>query len=228
MLLVSTAAPSAAEDNEQLLSGSFGIGSDYTFRGISQTLGGNAIEVSVDLSLRSGIYAYAWGSNVDFVPDGEPDDGASHEIDLAIGYATDISENWSVDVALIRYLFPGTAVDIDYDYNELMASLYYADNYSATVAYSGNVDGTGEKSLLYRLGASFGFPFDTSFDICYGYHDLSDAYGSAYSYVESALARQFGNATISLAYNNTDRSSDLIYDSRMTGPRFVLSLQVEW
>ena len=228
MLLFSFATTGAAEDDVQILSGSFGIGSDYTFRGISQTLGGSAIQASVDLSLRSGAYAYAWGSNVDFVPDGEPDDGASHEINLAIGYATDISADWNFDVALIRYLFPGTAIDTDYDYNELMASLRYADNYSATVAYSGNVDGTGSKSLLYRLGASFGLPLDTELAIDYARHDLSDAYGAAYSYVETTLARRFGRTAITLAYNNTDRSAELIYDARATGPRFVLSLQFEW
>lgn len=226
--LLCAAIAGAAEGEEHVLGGSFSVGSDYTFRGVSQTMGGHAIQASVDLNLSSGLYAYVWGSNVDFVPDDEPDDGASREIDLVIGYATDIGDAWNVDLALIRYVFPGTANDVNYDYNEFMASVWYADTYGAAVAFSGNVDGTGAESLFYKLNASFDLPSDMTLDITYGYHDLSEAYGAAYSYTEAALGRRMGSTAITLAYSDTHRSADLIYDERATGPRLVLSLQIDW
>ena len=228
LLPLAIAAPSAAEDVEYLFGGSFGAGSDYTFRGVSQTMGNYAIQASLEFSLSSGVYAYVWGSNVDFMPDGATDDGASHEVDMAIGYESDISENWSVDVALIRYVFPGTVGGIDYDYNELMAAVWYAGTYSATVAFTGDVDGTSEDSLFYKLGASYELPSDTTLAVNLGHYDLSDAYGAAYSYVEVALAREIGNTAITLAYNDTQGSAGAIYDKRVTGPRLVLSLQIEW
>ncbi len=228
VLFFELTAPCAAQDENMVLGGSLGVGSDYTFRGISQTMGGHAIQASVDLSLSSGIYAYAWGSNIDFVPDGEPDDGASHEVDLAVGFATDLSKDWSVDLAMMRYVFPGTLADVDYDYNELMATLCFMDQYSATVAFSGSVDGTGSDSLFYQFGASFPLPADTTLAINFAHHDLKRAYGAAYSYVETTLDRRIGNGSIRLAHIYTQRSAGLIFDRRITGPRFVVSFQIEW
>ena len=228
LLLLSSWAPCAAADKSYDLGGSVRVGSDYTFRGVSQTMGNHAIQVSVDLGLPSGLYAYAWWSNVDFIPEGEPDDGATHEVDLAIGYATDIAENWRVDFTLVRYLFPGTFSDVDYDYNELMASVWYANTYGATVAYTADVDGTGADSTLLRLTAGFDLSTDTTFEASYGYFDLSDAYESAYTYLEVELARSIGNTEIALAYVDTSQSAETIYSDQANGRRFVLSLQVDW
>lgn len=227
-VLFSLTAPSVADDAGRAWSASIGAGSDYTFRGVSQTMGDPAIQASFDVSFSSGLYAYAWGSNVDFVPNGQPDDGATHEIDLAIGYAAEVTDDWSVDLSIVRYIFPGTVNSVDYDYNELMATVLYGGKYSATVAYSGNVDGTGADSVLYRLGASFGLPADTTLDICYGYYDLSNAYENAYSYSRAALARGIGNTEISLAYTDTSHSAESIFDAQVTGPRLVLSLRIDW
>lgn len=228
VFFLTTATPSEAEDDAYALGGSLGAASDYTFRGVSQTMGMHAIHASVDISLSSGLYAYAWGSNIDFIPDNEPDDGATHEIDMAVGFATELGDDWSLDLTLIRYLFPGTHADVNYNYNELMAALWYHDKYSATVALSGNVDGTGADSLFYQLGASFDLSDDVNLEVNYGYYDLRDAYGSAYAYIEAGLTRTLGNTAVALAYNDTQGSADLIYDNRVTGPRLVLSLEVEW
>ncbi len=226
--LLAAAGHGEAEESDRAWSASIGIGSDYTFRGVSQTMGNSALQTSFDLDLSSGVYAYAWASNVDFVPDGEPDDGASHEIDLALGYATDIGNDWSIDLALIRYVFPGTISDVNYDYNEFAASVWYRETYGATVAFSGDVDGTGANSVFYKLATNFALSSDTTVDIAYGYYDLSGAYGAAYSYLETALARQLGNTSITLAYNDTHRSANAIFDDRVTGPRLILTLQIDW
>lgn len=227
-MLLAIAGQSEAGEVERAWSASIGVGSDVTWRGVSQTMGDPAIQASVDVTLSSGFYAYAWGSNVDFVPDGQPDDGASHEVDLAIGYATDISDDWSVDLSLIRYFFPGTMTEVDYDYNELMAKVWYGDRYNATVAYSGDVDGSGSASVFYKVGASLGLPLDTTFDICYGYYDLSNAYDASYSYSQATLARSIGNTEIALAYVDTFHAAESIYSRQATGSRFVLTLRVDW
>lgn len=228
VLLLAAATHSEADDAEPEWSAAIGVASDYTFRGVSQTMERHSIQASVELSLPSGLYAYAWGSNVDFIPDNEPDDGATHEIDLAFGFARELSEDWSVDVALVRYLFPGTIDDIDYDYNELLAALWYDGTYSATIGFSSNVDGTGRDSFLYKLGARIDLPYEMGLDVHYGYHDLSDAYGSSYSYAEAALGRSIDNMSFAVAYIDTQNSAELIYGNRVTGPRLVVSLEVAW
>ncbi len=228
MALLFLSAPAAAGAADRSWSASLGIGSDYTFRGVSQTMGSHAVHASIDLSLASGLYAYAWGSNVDFTPEGEPDDGASHEIDLAIGYSRDIDDNWSVDVGFVRYLFPGMPDYMSYDFDELMASAWYADRYGATIAYSDSVDGTGAASMLYKLAARFELPAETTLHVAYGHYDVSGAYGSAYAYSEATLARSMGKTEVSLAYVDTSDSAESIYGNQATGPRVVLTLRVDW
>ncbi len=205
-----------------------GAGTEYVFRGISQTMESPAIQASMDIELGSGLYAYAWASNVDFVPDGGPDDGASYEIDLAVGYFAEIGNDWSVDAALIRYLFPDTSAGVDYDYNELMVTLDHAGKLNATVAYTRNVDGTNAASLFYRVGASFDLAWDAGLSFSYGYVDLTEAYGAAYAYSEATFSRGFGNMTIMLSGFDTHGSAELIYGQRITGPRVVLALQLDW
>ena len=228
ILLLSISMPCAAEEANQILNGSIGVGSDYTFRGVSQTLGDHAIQASLELELPAGFYAYAWGSNVDFVPAGEPDDGASYEVDLAVGYFADIDDNWSVDLALIRYLFPGTRNKVDYDFTEFMATVTYAEIYGATVAYSDSVDGTGAESFFYDFSVAVDLFANFTWEARYGRYDISESYGSAYSYIESSLAREFGSTTIMLSYTNTSDAADSIFNARATGSRFVLSLDLAW
>ncbi|MCH9694126.1 MAG: TorF family putative porin [Gammaproteobacteria bacterium] len=228
IVFLANSAAGATEEDESLLSGSFAVGSDLTFRGISQTMSNYAIESSLELSLPSGLYAYAWGSNVDFVPSSAGDDGASHEIDLAAGYYADLTENLAVDIALIRYMFPGTVSDVDYDFNEIMATLSYAETISATVAHSDNVDGTGSASMFYRLGGSFGLRENTALEIGIGHYDLLNAYGEAYSYAEIGIKQSFEFADVAISYTDTSDSAEQIYYEQATGQRLIVSVQFNW
>jgi uncharacterized protein (TIGR02001 family) len=222
------AIPGTAEGQERLVSGTVGVSSDYTFRGVSQTLGNPALQVSADLDLPAGFYAWAWGSNVDFVPDGQADDNARTEIDLALGYAGDIGDNLGIEVELIRYVFPGTSAGINYDYGELLATIRYDERYHATLAYSNNVDGTGRHSRFYRLGGQFDLWNGATVGLDYGLFDLRDAYGHAYSFLETSLAQQIGDAVVALGYVNTYGAADVIYGDRVIGARFVMSLKLNW
>ena len=147
--------------NSLRLGGSATVTSDYIFRGVSQTMGRPAIQASVDFEHDSGFYAYVWSTNVDFFPDAEIDDGARTEIDLAAGYVAEIGDRWSIDTMFVRYVFPGTRSEYNYDYNELMSTLRFDDRYGVTLAYAGDVDGTATESWFYRADASFELPGET-------------------------------------------------------------------
>ena len=222
------AMPVQADDDKRRLSGTVGISSDSSFRGVSQTMRGPALQLSADLELPAGFYAWAWASNVDFVPDGELDDGASHEIDVALGYSQDFGEDIGMEVEFIRYVFPGTHDGTDYDYNELTVTMLYDDRYHGTIAYSNDVDGTGKSSRLYEVGGQFDLWGSATFSLDYGFFDLSEAYGHVYSYTDARVSRQIGNATVALSYIDTHREAGAIYGERVAAPRFVLSLQLAW
>lgn len=87
------------------LSFNVGVVSDYLFRGISQTHGDPAIQGGVDYALPNGFYIGAWGSSISWVKDwlGK----GSVEVDVYGGYRGSFANDWSYDVGLITYNYPG-------------------------------------------------------------------------------------------------------------------------
>jgi uncharacterized protein (TIGR02001 family) len=222
------ALPAMGETREPVIGGTVGISSDYVFRGVSQTLGYPALQASLDVSLPSGFYGYLWGSNVEFETDDGSDDGASFEINVAAGYAREITDTLSFEVEYVRYLFPSTAPGVDYDYDELTTVLHFDERISAAVGLTNNVDGTGEPSQFYAVCADFGLADDTNLSLEFGYNDLTTAYGHAYSYSKTTVSRDFDRAALAIAYVDTYGAADKIFGDQVTRSRFVLSLQLDW
>lgn len=88
------------------------IGSDYVFRGVSQTEEDAAVSGGVDLIGRT-FYTGAWASNVAFP--GDPDTNA--EIDLYGGVRPEFA-GWNWDVGVVGYFYTGQPDGADYDYVE--------------------------------------------------------------------------------------------------------------
>jgi len=126
-------APALAE--EDMIPGEFsttiGFTSEYSFRGLSQSNEGPAVQGSVDWSHDSGFYAGVWGSSVEFTD-------ASIETDIFAGYSGEI-EGFAYDLGGIYYAYPGADSDLNYDFWEAAFSLGYdfdVASVSAAVNYS--------------------------------------------------------------------------------------------
>lgn len=122
ILAAASVSPAHAQEEEASgfeTSGSVSIGTDYVFRGISQTLEDPTIQGSVDIGI-NGFYAGAWASNLNF---GDGDE-AHIELDLYAGYGNEI-EKFSYDVGVIWYLYPGADNDLEYDFFELQGNVGY-------------------------------------------------------------------------------------------------------
>lgn len=118
------------------LSGNVAITTDYTFRGISQTNEGPALQGGFDLSHESGLYVGNWNSNVEF-------GDASLEADIYGGWAGNFN-NLGVDFGAIYFFYPDTGddgSDDEFDYGELYATLSYDLGFASV---SGGVDLTNE------------------------------------------------------------------------------------
>jgi len=127
--------------------------SDYTFRGITQSDEGPAVQAGIDWNHDSGVYAGIWGSNVDF-NDG---DEATIEIDYFAGYSTEIYDDLTMDIGASWYSYPGAANALDYDYYEIYASFEY-DYGLATGGVGGaftgdNFGGTGDAQYVNIFGS---------------------------------------------------------------------------
>jgi uncharacterized protein (TIGR02001 family) len=104
-VLAQAAAP--AEKPDFVLTGNFGITSDYRFRGLQQTDGDPALQGGFDLAHSSGLYVGTWGSNVSSWAAG-PHTSTKLEIDLYGGYKTEVA-GVGVDVGAIAYMYPGSS-----------------------------------------------------------------------------------------------------------------------
>lgn len=229
IFLFPNVATSADGDSSTFqLGGSVTVASDYVFRGISQTMGRPALQASVDLEHDNGFYAYAWATNVDFFPDAEPDDGARTEINLAAGYVIDIGDRWSVDTSIVRYIFPGTRTDVNYDYNDLISTLRFDDRFGVTVAYAKDVDGTATDSFFSEVSAGFELPLSVAMDVAYGYYDLSAAYGTSYDFVKTSLSRGFGETSTTLTFYSAFSGSDQIFFEQAEGSRLVFTIDISF
>ncbi|MYD42461.1 MAG: hypothetical protein F4W90_01055 [Gammaproteobacteria bacterium] len=105
----------AFAEEEGGFSGNVTIASDYSFRGISQTGLLPAIQGGFDYELDNGFSFGTWASNVNY------GDGTSQELDLYVGFSTELNDSTSMSFSLIQLEYPGEGNA--YDYQELVAGL---------------------------------------------------------------------------------------------------------
>ena len=128
------------------------VGSDYVFRGVSQTEEDAAISAGVDMT--NGVfYAGAWASNVSFA--GDDDTGV--EADVYAGVRPEFGGfNW--DFGVVGYLYDDPS-GLDYDYVELKAAASRAigpATVGAAVFWSPDFFGASEDEATYaEVNAAF-------------------------------------------------------------------------
>jgi uncharacterized protein (TIGR02001 family) len=96
-------APAAAADPEYTFSGNLTIGSDYRFRGFTQTDYQPTIQGGIDFAHKSGFYLGNWNSNVS----SDVFNGAPIEMDFYGGWKTEI-HGFGLDLGVIYYYYPGS------------------------------------------------------------------------------------------------------------------------
>ena len=194
------------------ISADVALTSDYVFRGVSQSQEEAALQAGLNFGHESGFYTGIWGSSIDFTADSTPpadEDGANVEIDIFVGYGFDIAEDWGADVQLIRYIYPGTNNDIDYDYNEFIGSVTYNEMITASLGWSNDVFATSEDGLWLGLSASHDLPWwglSVNGDVGVYFVDKFDLDGTDFDYMHYGLgvSKGFGPVTASLGWANTD------------------------
>jgi uncharacterized protein (TIGR02001 family) len=159
-VLAQTPAPAAAPVPDFTFTGNVGLFSQYVFRGISQTNEKPALQGGFDLGHKSGFYVGTWASNISWLSDLNPDVSASIEWDFYGGYKFALPYDFSGDVGVLYYWYPGTypAGYVKPNTTEVYAALTWK---WITGKYSYSVD-----------NKTFGFPDSRGSD----YWELNAAY----------------------------------------------------
>jgi uncharacterized protein (TIGR02001 family) len=125
-------AQTPAPTPEHTVTGNMTIGTDYRFRGISQTFGegfftpGPTIQGGIDYSHSSGFYLGNWNSNVS---GNQFPNGASIEMDFYGGWKGSFGD-FGVDVGTIYYYYPGAKLPgIDSNGNSNFTTAYNWEGY---------------------------------------------------------------------------------------------------
>lgn len=162
-LLASTAAMAQTKAPEPDYTLSFNVGavSDYRVRGISQTSFKPALQAGVDFAHKSGFYLGAWGSNVNWIKDFAGATDGSLEVDLYGGYKGEISKDFTYDLGVITYQYPGnTTANVGYA-NANTTEVYGALSYSVVTAkYSRSIsnfvaNNSSSGSQYFEVAANF-------------------------------------------------------------------------
>lgn len=213
--------------------GNAAVVSDYTYRGISQTLEEPAVQGGIDASLPEGLYLGVWGSSVNFGEDLAAGARAQVELDVYGGIARSHA-GFDLDLGGIYYAYPGAAESRNYNFFELAASLGRAFGpVSAGISGAWSPDfyaasGTG----LYGSGnLSFGMPnTPISLDGSLGYQSIEDngAFGTPdYMTWSAGASVDVLGLGIGAGLTGTDLDDgDCFSGSELCDTRFVVSVGI--
>ena len=209
-------------------SGLITLGSEYVFRGISQTDENPTIQGSFGWSHSIGVYAGVWGSNLD---DGISD--GNIEIDLFAGYTRDFKRvgigDLTFDGGAIYYWYPGDDGSRPRaDFFEGFVSLKYTFSDvplqpSIGALYNYSPDFFGEDGPGHYVSTNFNLSLPLQFGLGfeYGYQAASGGEttpnGFSYSHWKVAATKQIVGFELELNYQNTS-GIDL---GDLTGSRVV-------
>jgi uncharacterized protein (TIGR02001 family) len=195
--------------------------SDYDFRGISQTGDDPAFQVGLTYTGETGMYLGLWGSNVQFLVDGER---ARTEIDVYAGYAGgDAKEGWGYDIGAIYYSYPNAG---SINYPEFYTGVSRG-GFSAKLWYSWNMYASGDTA--YYADVNLNMPASDVFSVLFhmGYSAgefwTADKPGRLGKYMDWSLGFGATVKDITLAMKYVDGSDLNVSHPRNLG-RVVFSL----
>ncbi len=225
-------AGAAAQDGPSPVSftGSVTGVSDYTFRGISQTLEDIAIQGGITAAGPQGLYLGAWGSSLNF-GEASHEDRAHTEMDVFGGLKKSVA-GVDADLGFVYYGYPGTGATYEYDFIEFALGLsrsFAALSAGVKAAYSPDYF-AGSGSGLYT-SATVGVPLPSTplsvaGSVGHQTIDVNSAFGTP-DYTDwsagaslAALGLSFG-----VTYVDTDvAKTECFGGSNLCAPRIVFSL----
>jgi len=215
-IMSALAVPAAAEGGPTF-SGTFGVTSNYVFRGLTQSDNNAAVSLGLRLDYE-GFYFGLWGSSIDFndVQD------SPLELDIYAGYAGSLGEATSYDIGLFYYSYPDSSPS-DYNYFELVLGLKhdfgpaYVKGTFAVSPDNFNASGTG----VY-LGAGVGVPLtewlEVNANVGHQWIDDFVAFGGDdYIHYDIGLTATLDILTLDLRWKDTDVEGSALADGRVYG-----------
>lgn len=218
-------AASAEEGSSSFgeISATFGIYSDYVFRGYSLTDEQPAIQGSLDWSHSSGFYAGVWGSNVEI--------GTGNlELDYYVGYAGE-AQSINYDLSLVYYTYPSSGAKDEYF--EVLGSVGTDFGFASVtvgVGYSWDQNAIGGDAVYFYGDLEVPVPVGNSDAAPYLFAHLGhqDWAGSKWLEWNAGVGVSLIGLDFTVSYIDTDEKDDpltpLVIENDAADSRVVVSV----
>lgn len=204
------------------LTGNVSLTSDYVWRGSSQTREKPAVQAGVKYAHDSGFYASVWGSNVKF----KPDNNASSEFDIALGWSGKLAEDWALDAYYLRYQYPGAQGSPNW--NEINVALTWRDNYWLSVGHSTNAMASKTTGTYALVGARYPVNDKWRIEGTLARYFLDSAYADSYTHGSLGVVWAFqAPFEARLMLHGTDSAAKRMFPG-MAGSRVEFALQASF
>ncbi|HWU77772.1 MAG TPA: TorF family putative porin [Rhodanobacter sp.] len=215
LLAVLTGPAALAAEAGSGTSGSVAVVNDYLFRGLSQTNQKPALQPGIEYDHASGWYLGAWGSNISWLSDTSTTAAplsSSLEVDFYTGYRGSFSSDWSYDVGLYEYYYPGdypagftrpytTEAYVSLAYKTL--SLKYSHAFTNLFGFPASRH-SGYLDLSWNCEFSPGWTLNTHV----GRQHVANTPGASYSDWKLGVTKAFSHGySVALGYYDTNADS---------------------
>ena len=190
--------------------------SNYLSRGLTQSNDHFSLQGGFDYAHESGFYLGTWAAGVEYrgtstgaLP------AAFQEIDGYGGFKGKISPDSTYDIGLIRYAYPGANSSLNYDFNEVYASLGYRVGdlgLGVGVKYSNNYWGGSGNATYTHASADYKLDAKWSISAHVGHQSVEDS--DAWGHEDHTVVGLSGDYaltdhyTASVRWSKTDLSGD--------------------
>lgn len=203
-----------APASEHTFTGNVMLASEYIYRGIGQTNREPAIQGGFDYSHASGFYVGTWASSISWLADYGGGVSSNIEWDVYGGYKGNFTEDWTYDVGVLTYNYPGSYPKnfVDADTTEVYASIgwkWISAKYSyATSSHTFGWVGTkGENtrgSDYLELNAAYDLGDGWGINGHVGHQEIKHNGDASYTDWKIGVTKDVGFGVVGLAYWDTD------------------------
>lgn len=198
------------------------ISTEYAFRGLQMSRDDPVPSAMLEYEHSTGIYGGLWVTDL-----GSSSRFRGHsEIDYFIGIARNINDDFAINSTLIRYTNPNAIPTIDYDWNELLVSLQWQENFTLALAVNDNWFAQQKRARLAELTYRNVLPFDVVWDLTVGFAKTQPLFGADYGYFEAGFNKTFSILHLRAAYTGTNRHGRQIFGDDYAAGRWIFSAAV--
>ena len=202
-ILLLIAAPGATQALESNLR--ISALSNYVYRGISQSNGSSAGQVSLEIQGEQGWFGGITISSVDYA---RANDNRQRELVSFAGWHQRHNHYWSY-AASITYTDYETDSPTDYDWGEAQLRVQAGDHWTIVYAYSANWYGFDTDSHTFELRHAYALAPNVTTGIDLGYSNIGSPIIDEYAYARFELAWKIKPITARIGYSTTTSADRL-------------------